>query len=86
MGRHTRSATLGGLACRRSHALVLWFAKIEDWELRFVLIFDIGIRIIVPASIEAPNLSLYLKDSSDITARVLETSCWSAIAIETHPR
>lgn len=74
MGRHPIPAVLGTLAYRRSHELDLWFAKIQDWELRFVLIFNIGIRIIVPAGIEAPNLSLYLKHSPDITARVLETS------------
>jgi hypothetical protein len=70
MGRKSCPVSLSG----RSRGLVLWPIKVEDGKLRFVLTFDIGIGVIIPASVKAPNLSFDLEYRSDITTRVLESS------------
>jgi hypothetical protein len=62
----------GIIASRRGSDIVISIVEIENGKLWFTTILNIGIGIIVPASVETTDLTLNLKDSSNISARVLE--------------
>jgi hypothetical protein len=59
---------------RRANGLVFRVVQIEDRKLRLPIL-NIGIGIIVPASIEATDLALDLEYSPDVAARVFEAGC-----------
>jgi len=63
---------------RRGSGVVLRFIDIKNGKLGFTTVLNIGIGIIVPSSIKASDLSFNLEYSSNITARVLKSGCWSA--------
>jgi hypothetical protein len=65
---------------RRANGLVFGVIQIEDGKLRLPIL-NIGIGIIVPASVETTDLTLNFKDSSNISARVLKPGYWSAFTI-----
>jgi hydrogenase-4 membrane subunit HyfE len=58
---------------RRANGLVFGVVQIENGKLWFTTIFNIGIGIIVPASVETTDLALNLKYSPDVAARVLKS-------------
>jgi hypothetical protein len=69
---------------RRANGLVFRVVQIENGKLRLPIL-NIGIGIIVPASIEASDLSLNLKDSSNVSARVLKPGWGSATVSKWKP-
>jgi hypothetical protein len=61
---------------RRANGLVFRVVQIEDGKLRLPVL-NIGIGIIVPASVKTTDLALNLEYSPDVAARVFEAGCWS---------
>jgi hypothetical protein len=62
---------------RRANGLVFRVVQIEDGKLRLPIL-NIGIGIVVPASIETTDLALNLEYSPNISARVLKPGWGSA--------
>jgi hypothetical protein len=63
---------------RRGNRLVVRIVEIEYGKLRFTTILNVGIGIIVPASIEASDFPFNLEYSPNVTARVLKPGWGSA--------